>query len=52
MWAAVVGIIGIVEHIAVPVVSFLMNKWKERVATKKQAALERAIDKYNEVSHT
>ncbi len=51
VWAVVVGIIGIVEHIAVPVVSFLMNKWKERAATKKQAALERAIDKYNEVSH-
>lgn len=51
VWAVVVGIIGIVEHIIVPVVGYLMNKWKQRTATKKQAALERAIGRFNEVSH-
>ena len=50
VFAVTVACIGIVEHIAFPVTSFLVNKWKRRVATKKQAALERAIDKYNEVS--
>lgn len=51
VWAAVVGIIGIVEHIAIPVASYLMNKWKERVATKEQAALERAIGRFNDTQH-
>ena len=49
VFAVVVGCIGLVEHVFVPVVGYLMNKRKEHVETKEQAALERAISRFNEV---
>tara|TARA_Y100000385_G_scaffold111933_1_gene116135 strand:- start:908 stop:1504 length:597 start_codon:yes stop_codon:yes gene_type:complete len=52
VFAIVVGVIGVVEHIIVPVVGYLMKKWKERVATKNRNALERAINRFNDARGT
>ena len=51
VWAVVVGIIGIVEHIIVPVVSYFLKKRKDKAATKNLDALERALNRFDEARH-